>query len=86
MYEHAIERTIDEAEETLLSFSRQPIPMFGCEVHKIFLVRFKDGYQGLFMRIHHLAMDAWSLKVFINDIFEMGIAFIVSAGCIEFFH
>lgn len=65
------DKTIDEAEDVLLSFSRQPIPMFGCEVHKIFLVSFKDGYQGLFMRIHHLAMDAWSLKVFINDIFEI---------------
>ena len=63
--------TVDEAKDTLLSFSRSTIPMFNCEVHKIFLVKFKDGYQGLFMRIHHLAMDAYSLKVFINDIFEI---------------
>ncbi len=65
------DKTVDEAEETLLAFSRSTIPMFNCEVHKIFLVKFKDGYQGLFMRIHHLAMDAYSLKVFINDIFEI---------------
>ncbi|MBR6780285.1 MAG: hypothetical protein IKM24_04625 [Clostridia bacterium] len=63
--------TIEEAQEQLLAFSRQSIPMFNCEVHKIFLVRFKDGYQGLFMRIHHLAMDAYSLKIFINDIFDI---------------
>ena len=63
--------TIDEAEETLLSFSRQNIPMFNCEVHKIFLVKFKDGYQGIFMRLHHLAMDAYSLKIFVNDIIEI---------------
>lgn len=63
--------TIDEAEEKLLAFSRQSIPMFNCEVHKIFLVSFKDGYGGLFMRLHHLAMDAYSLKVFINDIMEI---------------
>ncbi|MBE6813489.1 MAG: hypothetical protein E7523_11500 [Ruminococcaceae bacterium] len=63
--------TIEEAKEQLLAFSRQSIPMFNCEVHKIFLVRFKDGYQGLFMRLHHLAMDAYSLKVFINDIMEI---------------
>ncbi len=60
--------TMEEAREQLLAFSRQNIPMFNCEVHRIFLVRFKDGYQGLFMRLHHLAMDAYSLKVFINDI------------------
>lgn len=63
--------TIEEAEEKLLAFSRQNIPMFNCEVHKIFLVKFKDGYQGLFMRLHHLAMDAYSLKIFVNDIFEI---------------
>lgn len=63
--------TVDEAEEKLLAFSRVSIPMFNCEVHKIFFVRFKDGYQGLFMRLHHLAMDAYSLKIFINDIFDI---------------
>lgn len=63
--------TVDEAEKTLLAFSRESIPMFNCEIHKIFLVKFKDGYQGLFMRLHHLAMDAYSLKVFINDIMEI---------------
>ena len=63
--------TIDEAEEKLTAYSRSNIPMFNCEVHKIALVRFKDGYNGIFMRIHHLAMDAYSLKVFINDIIEI---------------
>ncbi len=63
--------TIDEAKEQLLQFSRQNIPMFNCEIHRIFLVRFKDGYQGLFMRLHHLAMDAYSLKIFVNDIMEI---------------
>ena len=65
------DKTIDEAKETLLGFSRTTIPMFNCEVHRIFLVKFKDGYHGLFMRLHHLAMDAYSLKVFINDIMEI---------------
>ncbi|MBQ6862979.1 MAG: hypothetical protein IJO14_01950 [Clostridia bacterium] len=65
------EYTIDEAKDKLLAFSRQNIPMFNCEIHKIFLVKFKDGYQGLFMRLHHLAMDAYSLKIFVNDIIEI---------------
>ena len=62
--------TIDEAEEKLTKFSRTNIPMFNCELHRIAIVHFKDGYKGLFMRIQHLAMDAYSLKVFINDIFD----------------
>ncbi len=63
--------TVDEAQEKLTAYSRSNIPMFGCEVHKIILIKFKDGYHGIFMRIHHLAMDAYSLKVFINDIIQI---------------
>lgn len=63
--------TIEEAEGQLLAFSRTNIPMFNCEVHRIALVDFKDGYTGLFMRIHHLAMDAYSLKVFVKDILDI---------------
>lgn len=60
--------TVEEAQDKLTAYSRSGIPMFNCEIHKIALVKFKDGYHGLFMRIHHLAMDAYSIKVFINDI------------------
>ncbi len=63
--------TVDEAERELTKFSRTNIPMFNCEIHRIALVDFADGYNGIFMRIHHLAMDAYSLKVFVNDIFEI---------------
>lgn len=63
--------TIDEAEEKLTAFSRTNIPMFNCELHRIAIIDFKDGYKGLFMRIQHLAMDAYSLKVFVNDIMEL---------------
>ena len=63
--------TVEEAQEKLTTYSRSNIPMFNCEVHKIILIKFMDGYHGIFMRIHHLAMDAYSLKVFINDIIEI---------------
>ncbi|MBE6776048.1 MAG: hypothetical protein E7543_07660 [Ruminococcaceae bacterium] len=63
--------TVEEAQERLTAYSRSNIPMFNCEIHKIALIEFKDGYHGIFMRIHHLAMDAYSLKVFINDIIEI---------------
>ena len=63
--------TVDEAEEKLTKFSRTNIPMFNCELHKIAIVHFAEGYKGLFMRIQHLAMDAYSLKIFINDIMEI---------------
>ena len=63
--------TVEEAQDKLTAYSRSNIPMFNCEIHKIVLIKFKDGYHGIFMRIHHLAMDAYSLKVFIKDIIEI---------------
>lgn len=63
--------TFEEAQQRLTQFSRQNIPMYNCEVHKIAIVDFADGYTGLFMRIHHLAMDAYSLKMFVNDIIDI---------------
>ena len=61
-------KTVEEAEEELTKISRQNIPMYECEVHKIAVVKFKGGYHGLFIRFHHLAMDAYSVKMFLNDI------------------
>lgn len=63
--------TVEEAEEKLTEFSRQNIPMFNCEIHKIAIVKFAKGYSGIYMRIQHLAMDAYSVKIFINDIMEI---------------
>ena len=65
------EMTVEEAEEKLTAFSRQNIPMFNCEIHRIAIIRFAKGYHGIYMRLQHLAMDAYSVKVFLNDIFEI---------------
>ena len=63
--------TVDEAEKELTKISRTNIPMYNCELHKIALVDFADGYKGIFMRIQHLAMDAYAVKVFLRDILEL---------------
>ncbi len=63
--------SFEDAQRVLTEISRENIPMFNCEIHKIALVDLADGYKGIFMRIHHLAMDAYSLKVFVNDIIEI---------------
>ncbi len=63
--------TLEQAHGQLTAFSRTNIPMFNCELHRIALIDFAEGYKGIFMRIQHLAMDAYSLKVFLNDIFEI---------------
>ncbi len=65
------DKTIEEAEKELTAISRQNIPMFNREIHKIVIIRFADGYHGIFARFQHLAMDAYSVKIFFNDIMEI---------------
>lgn len=64
-------KTFEEAEEELTQFSRKNIPMYNCELHKIAIIKFKNGYHGLFLKLQHLAMDAYSVKIFLNDIIEI---------------
>lgn len=62
------ELTPENAHEKLLQIARGPVPMFDCELHQIALVRLCDGYSGIFMKLQHLAMDAYAAKVFLHDI------------------
>ncbi len=61
----------EEAHEKLTEIARGPVPMFFTELHKIALVKLADGYNGIFMKLQHLAMDAFSTKVFLTDIMEI---------------
>ena len=63
--------TVEEAEPRLIKFSRQIIPMLNCEIHKIAIITFADGYHGIYARFQHLAMDAYAVKIFFNDIIEI---------------
>ncbi|MBP3330763.1 MAG: hypothetical protein J6L89_08020 [Clostridia bacterium] len=63
--------TTEEAHNKLQSFSRQLIPYMECDLHKIALVKLPEGYHGIFMRLQHLAMDAYSAKIFLTDILEI---------------
>ena len=62
---------MEDAHKKLQSFSRQLIPYMECELHKIALVKLPDDYHGIFMRLQHLAMDAYSAKIFLTDILEI---------------
>lgn len=63
--------TLEEAHEKLLEFSRTPVLMFLQEIHTIRLMKLAEGYNGIFMKLNHLAMDAFSVKVFLRDIMEI---------------
>ncbi len=61
----------EEAKKKLHSISREEIPTYDCEIHKIALVKFKNGINGIFLKLHHFAMDAYSVGVFIRDVIEI---------------
>ena len=63
--------TAEQAEGELLKITRGPVPMFDCELHKIWMVKLPDGYNGLLMKFQHLAMDAYSVKIFLKDVMEI---------------
>ena len=56
--------SLEEAHEKLKEITHGPVPMFDCELHMIKLVRLAHGYNGLLFKLQHLAMDAYSTKVF----------------------
>lgn len=62
---------LEQAKAELLSVSREEIPTYECEIHKIMLVKLEGGINCIFIRFHHFAMDAYSVKVFLNDIIEI---------------
>lgn len=63
--------SMEEAEQKLFEISRGPVPMYNTELHKIAVVKFSDGTNGIYMKIQHLAMDAYSVKIFLKDIMEI---------------
>ena len=63
--------SLEEAHEKLKEITHGPVPMFHCELHKIWLVKLADGYNGLLFKLQHLAMDAYSTKIFLKDIMEI---------------
>lgn len=63
--------SLEEAHEKLKEITHGPVPMFHCELHKIWLVKLSDGYNGLLFKLQHLAMDAYSTKIFLKDIMEI---------------
>ena len=63
--------TADQADDELLNLTRGPVPMFECELHKIWMVKLPEGYNGLLMKFQHLAMDAYSVKIFLKDVMEI---------------
>lgn len=57
----------DEAHEFLKERSHSIIDMFEKPVNEIRIIHLENGYNGIYMKLHHLAFDGYSSKLFLSD-------------------
>ncbi len=57
----------DDAHEFLKERSHSLIDMFDKPVNEIRIIHLENNYHGIFMKLHHLAFDGYSSKVFLSD-------------------
>lgn len=67
---------LEDAHEKLMELTRGHAPMFDCELHMIKLVKLADNYKGILFKFQHLAMDAYSTKLFLKDVMEIYLHYI----------
>lgn len=57
----------DEAHEFIKQRSHSLINMFDGPVNEIRIMHLENDYHGIYMKLHHLAFDGYSSKVFLSD-------------------
>ncbi len=57
----------DEAQEFIKERSHSMIEMFNKPVNEIKIMHLENDYHGIYMKLHHLAFDGYSSKVFLAD-------------------
>lgn len=63
--------TLEEAHKKASEMVHQRHPMFEHDLHMIRLAKFPEGYNGFFYKTEHICMDAYSTKVFIQDVMDI---------------
>lgn len=64
-------KTMEEAEKEMTSWTRVPFEKQDSPMNRIVMIRTPDGYDGLYLLVDHLTMDAQSLICFMKDIVEI---------------
>lgn len=61
----------DDAHEFIKQRSHTTIDMFNGPVNEIRIMHLENNYHGIYMKLHHLAFDGYSSKVFLADILSI---------------
>ena len=64
-------QTMEEAEAELTAWTAVPFKRQDSPMNRIVMIRMPDGFNGLYLLVDHMTMDAQSLIVFLKDIIEI---------------
>ena len=64
-------KTMEEAEAVMRGWTEEPFQLEDSPMNRIVMIRTPDGYNGLYLLVDHLTMDAQSLICFMKDIIEL---------------
>lgn len=64
-------QTMEEAEAVLTGWTAVPFKRQDSPMNRIVMIRMPDGFNGLYLLVDHMTMDAQSLIVFLKDIIEL---------------
>lgn len=63
--------TMEAAEQKMREWTETPFARFDSPMHHIVMIKLPDGFQGIYIAVDHMTMDAQSLIVFFRDVIEL---------------
>ena len=64
-------KTMEEAEEIMKEWTRVPFKRDDSPMYRVVMIKTPDGFQGVYLLVDHMTMDAQSLICFLKDIIEL---------------
>ncbi len=64
-------QTMEEAERTLTEWTKVPFVREDSPMNRIVMIHMPDGFDGVYMLVDHMTMDAQSLICFLKDVIEL---------------
>ena len=61
----------EHAHEKMTEWTSTPFELYDTPMYEIVMIEMPNGYNGLYIKVNHLIMDAQSLIVFFKDIIEL---------------
>jgi hypothetical protein len=65
------DKTIEEADAVMQAWTEIPFRREDSPMNRIVMIQMPDGYNGIYMLVDHLTMDAQSIICFMKDIIEL---------------